>query len=498
MNEYERNPWEQPEKPADPPANRFNAMEDLPELTPSEEPAQIPQPAYEEQPDYTEPPSYPGIYREPIYEQPVYTEPVSEEPPAPTPAKGTMVIEETSLVDRSSYSTGPIPPPKKRKGWVVALLVIGIVIGGLATTFGLYKLGLLPDVVQDISGNSPAFRNDSEDVTVATSGDPVPVPTGSNDLDVELNTIPTEPDSESGTPSTALTLQQVYEKTIDSVVSIVCDSGSGTGVVLSADGYIITNCHVVNGASTVRVILTDGRELAARVIGKDEISDLAVVYVNATDLVPAQFGNSDQVRVGDEVVAIGDPLGVELRGTMTNGIISAVNRNIIIDGRSMNVLQTNAALNPGNSGGPLINVYGQVIGINTMKIGDSVSTAGVEGLGFAIPSTTVKNIVDQLLTNGYIAGRPTLGIEVIDLTFWESFTKPAGAVVSSVAAGSDAEKKGITVGDIILQFDDTRITCVSDLNNVMANSSPNQVVKLTIYRNGSQYNVDIVLTEAKN
>ena len=173
----------------------------------------------------------------------------------------------------------------------------------------------------------------------------------------------------------ALSWQQVYEKMIHSVVSITASSPtgstSGTGVVMSADGYIITNAHVVDGAMNISVLLTDDRVFSAKVIGADTISDLAVLAVEATDLIPAEFGDSSVLRVGDAVVAIGDPLGVELRGSMTDGIISAIERDLQVGGRTMSLLQTTAALNSGNSGGPLVNCYGQVIGINTMKIGDN-------------------------------------------------------------------------------------------------------------------------------
>ena len=192
------------------------------------------------------------------------------------------------------------------------------------------------------------------------------------------------------------------------MVSIACQgsrsSSSGTGVVLSSDGYIVTNAHVVENSNAISVQLTDDRSFAARLVGCDDISDLAVLRIDCSDLTPAQFGDSSTLRVGDTVVAIGDPLGAAFRGTYTNGIVSAINRDVDMNGRTMTLIQTNAALNSGNSGGPLINCYGQVIGINTMKIGAFTDTAGVEGLGFAIPSTQVKEIVDQIVAQGYVSG----------------------------------------------------------------------------------------------
>ena len=299
-----------------------------------------------------------------------------------------------------------------------------------------------------------------------------------------------------------LSLQAIYEKCIPSTVSILCalprGTSTGSGVVLSADGYVITNYHVVEGATHISVLLTDGRELPARMVGGDKLSDLAVLTVDAQDLIPAEFGNSDSLRVGDTVVAIGDPLGVELRGTMTNGIVSAINRNLTTDGRTLTLIQTNAALNSGNSGGPLINCYGQVIGINTMKIGDYVNSAGVEGLGFAIPSTTVKQIVDQLTSQGYVSGRPELGIQGVDVPeFYQFYYRmPAGVYVNAVTEGSDAAAKGVQVKDIILAIDDQRIDSTEDIETILYNYKPGDTVEVIIYRSGRQYQVELVLGES--
>ena len=256
---------------------------------------------------------------------------------------------------------------------------------------------------------------------------------------------------------------------------------------------------MVDGATSITVQLTDDRLLEAELIGSDEISDLAVLRIEADNLVPAKFGDSANLRIGDTVVAIGDPLGVEFRGTCTDGIVSAINRDVDVDGRTMTLIQTNAALNSGNSGGPLINCYGQVIGINTMKIGAFTDSAGVEGLGFAIPSTLVKEVVDQLIHQGYVSGRPTLGIEGETLSsFYQHYYRlPAGLYVTKVDPGTDAYRKGIDNGDILLSLNDTRIYSMDDLKTFLYNSEVGQTVEAVVYRGGQQYLLELTLSEDK-
>ena len=303
--------------------------------------------------------------------------------------------------------------------------------------------------------------------------------------------------------SSSLSLQEIYAQNINSVVSISCTGygggSTGTGVIFTQDGYIVTNAHVVDDAGSIDVQLTDNRVLSAALIGSDEISDLAVLQVEANDLVPAQFGDSAQLQVGDTVAAIGDPLGVKFRGTYTDGIVSAINRDVDMDGRTMTLIQTNAALNSGNSGGPLINCYGQVIGINTMKIGAFTDSAGVEGIGFAIPSATVKDIVDQLITQGYVSGRPTLGIEGEALSsFYQHYYRlPAGLYITHVDPNSDAHQKGIQDGDMLLNVDNHRITTMDELKSVLFDREVGETVEVIIYRSGERYRVPLTLSEHK-
>ena len=269
-------------------------------------------------------------------------------------------------------------------------------------------------------------------------------------------------------------------------------------MVLTADGFLVTNAHVVEGAAQISVLLSDGRQLDAMTVGTDRVSDLAALRVDAQDLTPAVFGDSELAQVGDAVVAIGDPLGIELRGTMTDGIISAINRDVEVEGRVMSLLQTNAALNSGNSGGPLINMLGQVIGINTMKIGDYVSAGGVEGLGFAIPSATVKTVVDQLISQGYVSGRPTLGItgESLSSFYQHYYLLPAGLYITHVAPDSPAALAGIQEGDILLSLDDTAITSQDTLERVLFAHQVGDSVTVTVYRAGQQGTAKLTLAEA--
>ena len=401
-----------------------------------------------------------------------------------------------------SYETGSTRPPKKHRGMFALVLVGGIVLGSILTAFGGINFRLPQQWNRrDKENNLPVSLYTGEtDQTVPSVPDETAVPQPTGEASVQLN--PSPQGLENVAQEGGMSLQAIYEKCIPSTVSILCTlprgSATGSGVVLSSDGYVITNYHVVEGASAVSVLFTDGRQLSARLVGGDKLSDLAVLQVDAQDLIPAEFGDSDSLRVGDTVVAIGDPLGVELRGTMTDGIVSAINRDLTTDGRTLTLIQTNAALNSGNSGGPLINCYGQVVGINTMKIGDYVNSAGVEGLGFAIPSTTVKLIADQLMAQGYVSGRPELGIQGVDVPeFYQYYYRmPAGVYVNAVASGSDAAAKGIQVKDIILAVDGERISTTEDIETILYNHQPGETVTVIIYRSGRQYEVDIILGES--
>ncbi len=294
---------------------------------------------------------------------------------------------------------------------------------------------------------------------------------------------------------TALSLQEIYKKAIPSVVSITTDAGSGTGIVLTEDGYLITNSHVIENAAQIAVLLTDDTRYTAEVVGSDEVSDLAVLKIDAAGLTPAEFGSSESLEVGDQVVAIGDPLGVELRGTMTDGIISAINRNIETGGRVLTLLQTNAALNEGNSGGPLLNAEGQVIGINTMKLFSASS--GIEGIGFAIPISVAQPILQELLEQGYVSGRPSLGFSGVSVPLRAQlyYGWPSGVYLQEVDEDSDAYARGIRAGDIIVQLDGETVTSYETLDELKNHYEAGDTVTLLLFRGGAYYRVEIVLGE---
>lgn len=405
--------------------------------------------------------------------------------------------------NQDTYRTGSTRPPKKRWGLIAALLTMVILLAGLSTILSLVNIRLIGKMKETAQADTLPIRfsNAAEGSNDPFTDDAIPA---------SVDTTPTDPSEEAPLLITGaaqdgtMSLQDIYDAVIHSVVSISCTgSGSGstgTGVILSEKGYIVTNSHVVEAAQTIHVLLTDGRNISAELVGMDDVSDLAVLQIFAPDLVPAQLGDSTALRVGDSVVAIGDPLGIALRGTMTDGIISAINRDIEVDGRTMNLIQTNAALNSGNSGGPLINRYGQVIGINTMKMGNSLSSSSVEGLGFAIPSATVEEIANQLILQGYVSGRPSLGITGEMLSPFDQlyYHLPQGLQITSVEKGSCADTAGLERGDIVLSIDGVAVTDSDSLRAILYNYEPGDKVTVVIFRGNRKYTGTVILDEAGN
>ena len=398
------------------------------------------------------------------------------------------------------YGTGRTRPRKRRWGCVAVLLVLVILLAGVISLLGFLNVrivSLLRNEQLHSEGISmqitPIATTPAAPTEETLSSETICPDTCWVELATSPMSVPNVP-QEGG-----LSLQEIYEKNSPTVVSILCDSGSGTGVILSEAGYIVTNSHVVENASRITVLLHDEREYTAVLVGADAVSDLAVLYIEAEMLTGAEFGDSSVLRVGDSVAAIGDPLGVAYRGTMTNGIVSAINRDVYSDGRTMTLIQTNAALNSGNSGGPLINCYGQVVGINTMKVGVFSNSSGVEGIGFAIPSTTVREITNQLINQGYVSGRPSLGLTGEALSQFDQyyFHLPAGLYIETVAADSAAYEKGIAPGDVLVQVGDVRITDAASLETALASAAAGDTVKVYIYRNGQTYQVELELMEAK-
>ena len=405
--------------------------------------------------------------------------------------------------DEQVYGTGNTMPPKSHRGIIALLLMLVIFLSGIVSALSFLNIRLFWELNAQNDRQDPAPMSFSElNPTVSPTVPSVPRLDNHSqqDISLKLNGSPKSPENipqEGG-----LSLQEIYKRNIDSVVSVSCTSkaaaGSGTGVIFSEEGYIVTNYHVVENAETITIRLTDGRSFTALPVGADRVTDLAVLYVDAPDLISAEFGDSRSLRVGDAVAAIGDPLGSQLQGSMTNGIVSAVNRNVSVGGYSIEVIQTNAAMNPGNSGGPLINCYGQVIGINTMKAVSQSDKAFVEGVGFAIPSATVKDIVDQLLSQGYISGRPTLGLsgESISLFDQQYFRIPAGLYLTEVESGSDAAAQGIEPGDILISLNGIPVQSLADLDSVVFSHTIGDTLEAVTFRHGIYYTLTLTILEA--
>ena len=291
-------------------------------------------------------------------------------------------------------------------------------------------------------------------------------------------------------PSTGeeLSLQEIYARVSPAVVGIATtvdgeDYGWGSGIVFTPDGYIVTNTHIISGCDGVTVLFPDGSEYEGYLIGEDSVSDIAVLKIEGENLPFAEFGDSADLAVGDAVAAIGNPLGEEYAGTMTNGIISAIT-----------LLQTNAALNEGNSGGPLVNSSGQVIGITNMKI-MSVYYNSVEGIGFAIPSRAIKTVADELIQTGYVSGYPSLGIMAgpVSDEAMLLYGLPQGVYVSEVY---EASASGLRVGDVIVEVNGTPVASVSDVNAIKDQFSVGDILYLTIYRDGGTITIESVLIDS--
>ena len=299
---------------------------------------------------------------------------------------------------------------------------------------------------------------------------------------------------------------EVYASTVNSIVSINCSAvstnifgqrvesaSSGSGFVITQDGYIVTNHHVISGASSVTVTMYDGTEDPATVVGSDSDYDVAVLKINATGLQPVTLGSSEDVNVGDTVLAIGNPLG-ELTFSMSQGIVSCCDRAINVDGTPFNMIQVDASINPGNSGGPLMNLYGEVVGIVSAKY-SSYSDTTVEGLGFAIPIGDVQAIITDIMENGQITNKPSFGITAGTMTQQMAaqyqIDQTSGAFVYSVNKGGAGEKAGLKMGDVITKVDSTDITSMEDLTAAKKGHKAGDTVTVTYYRNGQTQTTEL-------
>ena len=302
-------------------------------------------------------------------------------------------------------------------------------------------------------------------------------------------------------PGGELSLQKLYETGTESIVGISAwtdDSDGyswGTGVILSSDGLILTNTHVINDTDYASVLLNDGIEYDAELVGADTITDIAVLKIQAENLPVASFGLSGELQVGDPVAAIGNPLGVEFRNTLTTGIISAIERGVSYHGRTMTLLQTDAALNEGNSGGALFNYYGQVVGITNMKMMSSYSS--IEGIGFAIPSATVQTAVNSIVKYGEVRGRTAIGITVgaVPENASSTYEIPSGLYVTAVSPGSDAEKQGVLAGDIVTAINGQPVSSTADVMKIKDALQVGDPMTLHIWREGEELDITIHLMD---
>lgn len=308
----------------------------------------------------------------------------------------------------------------------------------------------------------------------------------------------------------AMSVAEVYAANLGSVVGVngdvktnywgqvVSNPVAGSGFVITSDGYILTNYHVIDGVEDLKVSFADGSTYDAKLVGGEEANDIAVLKIEATGLQTVVVGSSDDMKVGQQVVAIGNPLG-ELTFTLTAGYVSALDRNITMsDGNTINVMQTDAAINSGNSGGPLFNIYGECIGITNAKYSNNGSTnASIEGIGFAIPINDVIDMVSDIIEKGYVTGKPNVGIlmEEVSNEAIQRYGIPDGAYISAVLDGSCADKAGIQAGDIITAVDDTDITSAEELREAVKAHKAGEKVNFTLWRNNETLTVTATLDE---
>ncbi|MBQ3530768.1 MAG: trypsin-like peptidase domain-containing protein [Oscillospiraceae bacterium] len=393
--------------------------------------------------------------------------------------------------ESADSSSHPKEKKSSGKGFKVFLGIIGAIFA--VCVISLSSVGIYRWISGENRTNNPVVDAPHFNMEPETFPEEIAPP------EIDLEDIPKE-----NTVSTdgKLSATEVYKMTSPSVVGIVQyqysysfePAGSGSGIILSDNGYIVTNAHVIDGAETVKVVLYNEEEYEAKIIGADTQTDIAVLKIDETNLVEAEFGDSSQVEIGETVYALGNPGGLSLQSSFTDGMISGLNRVITTDDSvySMTVLQTSAAINPGNSGGALINEYGQVIGITSSKI---IST-DYEGIGFAIPTETAKPIIEEIIRNGYVSGRAKLGITgtTIDSVTAKYYDVPEGVQIITIENDSCLFGTDAKVGDIIIAFDGEDITKMEDLQSLLAERSPGDEVEITLYRYSATRMNDLTFT----
>ena len=382
------------------------------------------------------------------------------------------------------HQPAPQPQPQKNRtaGSIIAVALCCSLLGGAVGAGGAYLL----------TRQKPAQPEAPENITHVLTG------LRENSV-LELSQIDT---------NKTMTPAEVYAANVNSTVGITTSittnfwgyqttaAASGSGFILSSDGYILTNFHVIDDSDSISVRLYNGESLDATLIGYDKSNDIAVLKVEAENLPPVIIGDSDNMNVGDSVVAIGNPLG-ELTFSLTSGAVSALDREITMsNGSTMNLIQTDCAINSGNSGGALFNLHGEVVGITNAKYSSSSnSEASIDNIGFAIPISEVWNIIESIIEKGYIS-KPYIGVSVTSVSAeTQSYGLPQGAAIKVVAEDSPAEASGLQVNDIITAINGTTITSSSDLVNVVGEASVGDVLTLTVYRQGSSLELTLTVGE---
>ena len=398
----------------------------------------------------------------------------------PRPA-GSIDWQLARAAESAAEAPTPRRPGKRRRRraiWITLgiLLLIAVIVGAILLLTG--------EEEREDRDPYPGYEQTAEDQEIT-----IPTWPARKNLRVELT---------SGHGG-ALTAEEVYARVNPSTVTVVCNvsdvsASVGTGVIFTQDGYVLTNHHVVAGGRDCTVTLPDNVQYEAKYVVGDEVNDLAVLKImGAGELPAAEMGDSSLLTVGEKVYAIGNPLGVELRGTFTDGIVSALDRDVDVDGRTMTLIQTNAALNSGNSGGPLINQYGQVVGINTIKMMSEYSN--VEGLGFAIPTQAIRRVVNQLLTDGEIPPEPLLGITV-DVMGTLLPDGNVGARIDSVSPDGAGDRAGLRADDVIVKAGGEAVRGSGDVLRVRKNYRVGEELPMTVWRDGEYLDVVLELREA--
>lgn len=414
-------------------------------------------------------------------------------------------------------------PQKKTKGGIIALIIVLcslLTIGFIGMMVYGFSVDIKEDLNNDRSDSGNSFRVPKEDST--TPFETLPDTSSqskthdesdySDKVNKDYSGMKLESNPKDTKTNDSYTAAKASEKVSDSVVGILCysddvpdqadtktASSQGSGIIFSQDGYVITNAHVIGNSKTayaIRVVTSDGNEYKAGVVGYDSRTDIAVLKMDdAKGLTPATFGDSSQLEVGQDIIVVGNPGGLDYQNTTTKGVISALDRKLSTSSLTK-YIQTDAAINPGNSGGPLVNYYGQVVGITTSKI---VSET-YEGMGFAIPSQTVKNIVDTLVKNGYVEGRVKIGISGIAVTSDQAsnYNIPQGIYVQSIVSGGPCDGTSLEEGDIITEVDGETITSFADVYAILETHKPGDKIKVKYYSSSSgDGEVEITLQEDK-